>query len=91
MMTLAVIAGQRDVEGDFEPIYQAWEDAYPTDALGPLGRGLQLYRKGQTTEGLDLIEQAAVADTRGGQALDILEDLDPARAANVGTRLGSAA
>ena len=91
LMTLAVIAGRREVEGDFDPIYKAWQDAFPEDALGPLGRGLALYRVGQTVEGLDLIEQAALADTRGAQARDILEDLDPARAANVGTRLGSAA
>ncbi|MEL6477480.1 MAG: hypothetical protein AAFR17_09140 [Pseudomonadota bacterium] len=91
LMTLAVVAGRREVAGEFEPIHRAWQDAYPQDALGPLCRGLDLYRAGQTVEGLDLIEQAAASDTRSAQAREILEDLDQDRAANVDARLGSAA
>lgn len=75
MMAVAVAAGQRGVPVDLAPVYEAWEQAYPQDALGPLGRGLSMIVKGDTDEGYRLVEAAAAASTRADQAREVLETL----------------
>ena len=76
MMAAAILAGQRGVEASLMPIFDAWSQQYPTDALAGIGRGLHLIGNGNPEAGYAMIEDAArTATTRADQARDVLESL----------------
>ena len=76
LMAVAVMCGQRGLQTELLPVYEAWEKFYPEDALGPLGRGLFLIGKGETREGYNLVELAAIGSkTRADQAREVLATL----------------
>ena len=76
LMAVAVLIGQRGVEADVLPVYEAWSQAYPRDALGGIGRGLAMIGAGEPREGYAIVEEAArTAETRREQAAEVLERL----------------
>ncbi len=76
LMAVAVLSGQRGVDQDLAPIYDAWEKCYPDDALGGIGRGLAMIGRGEAAEGYLLIERMATsARTRRDQAREVLNSL----------------
>ena len=76
LMAVAVLCGHRGVEADVLPVYEAWGLAYPSDALGGIGRGLSLVGTGKPREGYAMIEEAARSSTtRAEQAQEVLARL----------------
>lgn len=72
LMAIAVLCGQRNVKAEVLSIYDAWAEAYPRDALGPIGQGLAMIARGEMREGYRLIDVAADgAETRAEQAQDV--------------------
>lgn len=85
LVTLAVLTGQRGVNTDVGPIYEAWSAAYPEDALGPVGKGLALVGAGDLEGGMRMVAEAArTARTRVRQAQDVLRSLEASVEAAVG-------
>lgn len=76
MMTAALVAGRREVDIEASPVFEAWRQTYPDDALGPLCLGLAEMQVGNRAEGIELIETATRAATRSDQARDVLADLE---------------
>lgn len=76
LMAIAICCEQQGLPDDTSAIFGAWQDAYPDDALGPVGQGILKIKAGQNAEGLALVEAAAKnAKTRNDQAVDVLESL----------------
>lgn len=76
LMAIAVLVGQRGTDAKTDMIYDAWSRYYPQDALGAVGRGLQMIGQGDTEGGIALIEKAAEhSATRAQQARDVLQSL----------------
>lgn len=77
LMVIAVLTGQHGLNERITPIYEAWAEAYPDDALGSVGRGLALVGEGKFEEGVELVRQASVnSKTRSDQAADVLQSLE---------------
>lgn len=77
LVTVAVLTGQRGLVLPVGAIYDAWAEAYPNDALGPVGKGLALVGEGNFADGFAMIEGAARnAKTRAQQARDVLASLE---------------
>lgn len=76
LMAVAILSGQRGVEGHVLPIFDAWGHAYPKDALAGIGRGLCLLNQGDAEGAFAAIRAAAQnSTTRADQARDVLESL----------------
>jgi len=58
LMAVAILGAQRGLDADTGAIFEAWGASYPTDALGLVGQGLVLIKKGQTKEGYALVQEA---------------------------------
>lgn len=77
LVTIAVLTGQRGLTLPVADIYEAWAQAYPQDALGPVGKGLALVGEGNFQDGFEMIAHAAEnAKTRAEQAKDVLQSLE---------------
>lgn len=76
LATIALSMGRKGLMVGQEVIFRAWRDAYPDDALGPLGIALCWFNEGRHAEAIALIERDAVtAATRADQARDALDEL----------------
>lgn len=76
LMAVAILGAQRGLDADTAVIFEAWGAAYPKDALGLVGQGLDLIKKGQAKEGYELVQEAVrTAETRADQAKDVLDSL----------------
>ena len=76
LTTIALSAGRKGLTVGQETVFRAWRDAFPDDALGPLGIALCWFNEGRHAEAIALIERDAVtASTRADQAREALEEL----------------
>ncbi|TWI35146.1 hypothetical protein [Paracoccus sulfuroxidans] len=76
LMAAAILCGQRGVDSDIMPIFDAWASYYPKDALANLGRGLFMVGNGNPEAGMMLIQEAADKSlTRADQAREVLTAL----------------
>lgn len=76
LMAVAILCGQRGVQGDPRAIFDIWSMQYPQDALADIGRGLLLIHEGNAAEGVQMITRAAnTATTRVEQAREVLASL----------------
>ena len=76
LMAIAILCGQRGVEAPLMPIFDAWAQHYPDDALAAVGRGLFLVGNGNPEAGFAMIRDATErAKTRVDQARDVLDAL----------------
>lgn len=73
---IAILCSRQRVPSDNLPIYEAWRQACPTDALGAVGIGVELVDQGRREEGLSLIEaEVQSARTRREMAAEVLRIL----------------
>lgn len=76
MMAAAILCGQRGTDAPLMPIFDAWADQYPDDALANIGRGLFMIGHGNPEAGVEIISDAANrATTRAEQAREVLASL----------------
>ncbi|MFV0385999.1 hypothetical protein [Paracoccus sp. (in: a-proteobacteria)] len=76
LMATAILAGQRGVTSNVMPIFDAWAEFYPKDALANVGRGLIMLGSGNAEAGYALIAEAAEkSTTRAEQAQAVLASL----------------
>lgn len=77
LMAAAILCGQRGVDSDLMPVFDAWALYYPQDALANLGRGLFMIGHGNPEAGMLLIREAATnSQTRAEQAREVLAALE---------------
>ncbi len=77
LMAIAICGEQQGIDEDTSAIFSAWQDAYPEDALGPVGQGILKVKAGRRAEGIALVEAAVkTSKSRTDQAVDVLESLE---------------
>lgn len=76
LMSIAILCGQRGVGVDTLPVFDAWEKAFPKDAMADIGRGLYMISNGNADDGYARIRKAAEnSETRADQAHAVLASL----------------